>query len=105
MRSWDSSVVIPTGYGLDGGGVGVRVPLGLSSPRRPDRFCGPLSLLSNGYGRALFPVVKQPGREADHLPAASAEIKKPDLFIHFPIRLHGAVFNSLSTGTTLPYSL
>jgi hypothetical protein len=26
-----------------------------------------------------------------------------DLYIHFPIRLHGVVLNKLSTGTTLPY--
>jgi hypothetical protein len=37
---------------LDDRGVGVRVPIGsriFSSPRRPDRFWGPPSLLSNGY--------------------------------------------------------
>jgi hypothetical protein len=40
-----------------GRGIGVRVPVGthfFSSPRRTDRFCGPPSLLSNGY-RGLFP--------------------------------------------------
>jgi hypothetical protein len=39
--------------GLYGWGVRVRVHVGvrfLSSPRRPDRFCGPPSDLSNGYG-------------------------------------------------------
>jgi hypothetical protein len=48
---------VATGYGLDGRGVGVRVPVGprlFSSPRRPDRFWGPPSLLSNGY-QGLFP--------------------------------------------------
>jgi hypothetical protein len=52
----DSTVGIATGYGLDGRGIGVRVPVGtifFSSPRRPDRFWGPSSLLSNGY-RGLF---------------------------------------------------
>jgi hypothetical protein len=37
--------------------TGVRVPVGsriFSSPCRPDRFCGPPILLSNGY-RGLFP--------------------------------------------------
>jgi hypothetical protein len=50
---------IATGYGLDVRGVGVRVLVGsrmsriFSSPRRPDRFWGPPSLLTNGY-RGLF---------------------------------------------------
>jgi hypothetical protein len=50
-------VGIATDYGLDDGGVGVRVPVGLrffSSLRRSDRFWGPPSLLSNGY-QGLFP--------------------------------------------------
>jgi hypothetical protein len=47
-----------------------------SFPRRPDRFCGPPSLLSKEYLR-LFPWgVKRPVREADRSPPASAEIKK-----------------------------
>jgi hypothetical protein len=52
----DSAVGIATSYGLDDRGVGVRVPVGsriFSSSRRPDRLCGPLNLLSNGY-RGLF---------------------------------------------------
>jgi hypothetical protein len=58
---WRSGVGIVTGYGLDDRGVGVRVPVGsriFSSPSRPDRLWGPLSLLSNGY-RALSPGVKR----------------------------------------------
>jgi hypothetical protein len=57
-------------YGLDDSGVGVRVPVGsriFSSPRHPDRLWGSPNLLSNGY---------QTGREADHSPPASAEVKK-----------------------------
>jgi hypothetical protein len=67
-------VDMATGYGLDDRGVGVRVPVGsriFSSPRRPDRLWGPSSLLSNRYQ-----VVNQPGREADHSPPTSAEVKK-----------------------------
>jgi hypothetical protein len=53
---------------------------------------------------ALSPGTKRPGREADHLPPASAEVKKNvDLYIHYLIRRHVVVRNSLSTETTLPY--
>jgi hypothetical protein len=51
-----SAVGIATCYGLDDQEVGVRVPGGsriVFSPRRPERFWGPPSLLSNGY-RELF---------------------------------------------------
>jgi hypothetical protein len=51
IMSWDSAVGIATDYGLDGRGVGVRVLVGARifySPRRPDRFWSPFSLLSNG---------------------------------------------------------
>jgi hypothetical protein len=70
----DSTVGIATGYGLDDGGVGVRVPVGsriFYSPRRPDRFWGPPSLLSNEY-LGLFP---RQGPEADHSPPTSAKVK------------------------------
>jgi hypothetical protein len=52
----DRAVSIATGYGLDDRGVGVRVPVGsriFTPPARPDRLCGPPSLLSNGY-RGIF---------------------------------------------------
>jgi hypothetical protein len=52
MKSRDGVVGIATGYRLDDREVGVRVPVGskiFSSPRRPERFWGPSSLLSNGY--------------------------------------------------------
>jgi hypothetical protein len=48
----DNVVGIATGYELDDRGFGVRVPVELrifSNTRRPDRFWGPPSLLSNGY--------------------------------------------------------
>jgi hypothetical protein len=50
----------------------------------------------------LSPGVKRPGREADHSPPSSAEVKEwVELYLHSPIRLHGVVL-SKSTGTTLP---
>jgi hypothetical protein len=75
--SWDSSVGIATGYGLDGREVGVRVLVRskmFSSPRHPDQFWGPPSLLFNGY-RGFSPGIKRPGREADHSPPTSANVK------------------------------
>jgi hypothetical protein len=62
-RSRDSAVDIATGYGLDDGGVGVQVQVEsriVSSPRRPNRLWGPLSLPSSGY-RGLFPRGKAAG--------------------------------------------
>jgi hypothetical protein len=39
-----------------------------------------------------FPGVKRQRREADHSPPACAEVKKTvDLYLHFPIHLHGVV--------------
>jgi hypothetical protein len=55
--SRDSAVGVATGYGLDGRGVGVRVPVYARlffSPRCPDRFRGSLSLLFNGYRGLLL---------------------------------------------------
>jgi hypothetical protein len=92
-----SSVGIATGYGLDDRGAGVRIPVEsriFSSPHRPDRLWGPLSLLSYGY-RGLFPQgLKRSGREADNSPPANAEVNKNlDLYIHLPIILYGVVKN------------
>jgi hypothetical protein len=70
-------VGIATGYGLDDRGVGVRVPVVsriFSFPRRRDRLWGRLNLQC--VPGALSPGVKLQGREADHSPPASAEVKK-----------------------------
>jgi hypothetical protein len=40
--------------------------------------------------RDVFPGVKWPGRRADHSPPSSAEV---ELYLRYPIRLHGVVFN------------
>jgi hypothetical protein len=63
LGSRDSAVGMATGYGLDSRGARVRVPVGARfffSQRRPDRFWGPRSLLSNGC-RGLLPKGKATG--------------------------------------------
>jgi hypothetical protein len=47
-----------------------------SSPPRPERLWGSPSLISNGYQGALSLGVKRLGREADHSPPSSAEVKE-----------------------------
>jgi hypothetical protein len=63
-RSRGSVVCIATGYGLDGGGVGVRVSVGV----HPTSY-------SMGTG-GISPGVKRQGREADHSPPTSGEVKR-----------------------------
>jgi hypothetical protein len=73
--SRDSSA---SGYGLDDGGIGFRVPVGSRT------FL--LHVVHTGSGAhpasypmgtgSSFPGLKRQGREADHSPATSAEVKK-----------------------------
>jgi hypothetical protein len=61
------------GRGLDGQGVGVRVPVGsrnFSTSSRP--ALGPTQPSIQWKTGALSPGIKQPGREPDHLPPTSA---------------------------------
>jgi hypothetical protein len=67
--------------------VGSRI---FSSPRRPDWLWGP----SNEYRGLLPRGVKRPGREADHSPPASAEVKKIWIYTSTPpIRPHVVALN------------
>jgi hypothetical protein len=65
-------------------------------------------LLTTAYRTALGPTqppiqrvsaalsfgVKRPGREADHSPPSTAEVKEcVEIYLHSPIRLHGVVFS------------
>jgi hypothetical protein len=62
--SRDSAVGIATGYGMDSRGVGAGPVLG---PTKPPIQRVPVALSPRG--------VQRPGREADHSPPTSAEIK------------------------------
>jgi hypothetical protein len=77
-RSRDSVVGIATGYGLDDRGVGIRVPGGSRIFTSPIVQTGSVvhatSYIIGTWGS--FPGVKRPGREADHSPPTSAEVKK-----------------------------
>jgi hypothetical protein len=55
-----------------------------SSPPRPYRLWVPPGILSSGYLGALSAGVKWPGREADHSPPASAEVKNTWRFTSAP---------------------
>jgi hypothetical protein len=61
-----------------------------SSPERPDRHCGQTSLVFRTY-RGSFPGVKRPGREVNHSPQSSAEVKNNWGYNYklLPIHVHG----------------
>jgi hypothetical protein len=75
-KSRDSVVCIVTGYRLDDRGVRVRVPV-FSAASRP--AMGPTQ-----HPIQWVPGVKGPGREADHSPPDSAEVKKMWVYTSTP---------------------
>jgi hypothetical protein len=84
--SWDSSVGIAIGCGLDGqGSIPSRDKRFLSAPQHQNQPWGPPSLLSTGYGGgALSTGVKQTGHEADHSTPSSAEFKNGGAIFPLP---------------------
>jgi hypothetical protein len=72
------------GYGLgDRGSIPGRGWELFSSPPGSDRFWGPPSLLSNGYGGGpLSPGVRE--REANHSPLSSVQVKNPWSYTSIP---------------------
>jgi hypothetical protein len=78
-------VGIATGYGLGDRGVGVRVPVGsriFSTSSRP--ALGSTQPPIQWVPGALSLGIKRPGREADHSPPASAEVKKIWIYTSTP---------------------
>jgi hypothetical protein len=81
VESRDSSVRISTGYGLDGQGsiprrgMGRGIDLSLLHSVKTYSGAQPTSYpMSTG----LFPGVKRPGREIDHSPQCSAQVKNDE---------------------------
>jgi hypothetical protein len=81
----DSIVSIATCCGLDNQRVGVRVLVGsriFSTSSRP--ALGSTQPPIQWVPGALSPVVNRPGREADHSPPASAEVKEMWIYTSTP---------------------
>jgi hypothetical protein len=75
----DSSVDIALGYRLDDRGSTVRLPAGAGNFSLRHRFKNGSGAQPASYpmgARGSYPGVKWPGREADHSPPSSAEVKE-----------------------------
>jgi hypothetical protein len=75
----DSSVGIALGYGLDDRGSRVRFPAGAGNFSLHHRVPNGSGAHPTSYPmdiRGSFLWVKRPGREADHSPPSSAEVKE-----------------------------
>jgi hypothetical protein len=96
-QSHDSSVGISLGYGLDNRGSRVRFPAGAGTFSLHHRVQKGSGAHSASYPVGItnsFPGVKRPGREADHSPPSSAEVKNAWSYTSTaPIRLHGVVLS------------
>jgi hypothetical protein len=76
-RIWEQ--VVEKNRSRDSDWLRAGVPVGVTiftSPRRPDQLWGPPQPPIQWVLGALSPGVKWPGREADHSPPTSAEVKK-----------------------------
>jgi hypothetical protein len=93
----DISVGMALRYGLDdrGSGFDARRGLGIflfTTASRP--ALGPTQPPIQWVPGALSLGVKRSGREVDHSPPSSAEVKEcVELYLHSPIRLHGVVLS------------
>jgi hypothetical protein len=108
VKSCGSSVGIALGYGLDDQGSGVRFPEGAGNFSLHHR-------IQNGSGshpasypigtRGSFPGVKRLGREANHSPPSSAEVKNAWSYTSTPLNASSWRGAYLSTGINLPFNL
>jgi hypothetical protein len=88
-----AQTVLETGYGQDGPGSIPGMERFLSSPQRPEQLWGPPSPLSNGY-RGLYPTgySSRGVKLTTHLHLVPMS-RMVQLYLHFPICLHGRVLN------------
>jgi hypothetical protein len=108
-KSRDSSVGITLGYGLDNRGSRVQFPAGagnFSLHHRVQNGSGAHPASYSMGNRALSLGVKRPGREADHSPPSSGEVKEcVELYLHSPNTPSWCGAQLKSIGTTLPLPL
>jgi hypothetical protein len=104
LKSHDSSVGMTLGYGLDDRGSRVRFPAGAGSfslhrvQNGSEAHPGSYPMVPG----TLYMEVKRPGREDDHSPPSSAEVKNTWSYTSTPQYIF-MVWCLLSTGTNLPY--
>jgi hypothetical protein len=106
LNSCDSSVGIALGYGLDDRGSRVRFPAGagnFSLHHRVQNGPGPTQPPTQWVPGALSLGVKRPGREVDHSPPSSAEVKNAWSYISTPQYAFMAWCSVKGTGTPLSY--
>jgi hypothetical protein len=99
-KSRDSSVDIALGYGLDDRGSRVRFAAGAGNFSLRHRVKNGSGPHPSSYPKGIGVLeVKRQGRETNHSPSSSAEVKElVELYLHSPIRLHAVVL-SLKKGT------
>jgi hypothetical protein len=68
--------------------------------QRPNRFWSPPQPPIQWVPGALSPVLKRQGHENDKLHTVP-RLRMVEVYINFPLRLHGVVLNWLKTGTIL----
>ena len=78
----DGVVGIATRYGLNGPGIESRQGRDFSAPVQTGPGAYPASYT---VGTASFPGVKRPGRDVDHPPPSSVEVKeRVELYLYSP---------------------
>jgi hypothetical protein len=96
-KSHHSSVGMALGYGLNDRGSRVQFPAEAGNflfTTASRTALGPTQPSIQWIPGALSLGVKRPGREADHSPPSTAEVKEwVELYLHSPVHLHGVVLS------------